>query len=96
LRFSKLERSPVRKTLENIPMSHPDPFTILQNAWSHASANAHLSSLVDLLPQGLAPHESSTADLHAGGGVVDVAPTHTDAALPDLVSLTGHDWFVHT
>jgi hypothetical protein len=52
--------------------------------------------LVDLLPHGLAPHESSTADLHAGGGVVDVAPTHTDAALPDLVSLTGHDWFVHT
>jgi hypothetical protein len=97
VQFSKLDRSAVvPNELENIPMSHPDFSTILDNASNHVSPNAHLPSLLDLVPQGLPPHESPTADLHAGGGIVDVAATHTDVTLPDLVSLTGHDWFVHT
>jgi hypothetical protein len=86
-------------------MSHPDLSTILDNATSHASSNAHLPSLVDLLPQGLppshsspadpqAPNSHSQADLHAGGGIIDHASAHAEGTLPDLVTLTGHDWFV--
>jgi hypothetical protein len=93
-----------RNKLENIPMSHPDFSSILDTASTHASANAHLPSLIDLVPQGLPSHDSgsqapnshSQADLHVAGGILDVAPTHTDVTLPDVVSLTGHDWFVHT
>jgi hypothetical protein len=89
-------------------MSKPDLSTILDNAMSHASSNAHLPSLADLLPQtqGIppshaaagdqAPNAHSQADLHAGAGIIDHAATHTDVTLPDLVSLTGHDWFVHS
>lgn len=89
-------------------MSKPDLSTILENAMSHASSNAHLPSLADLLPQtqgvplsnaaagDQAPNAHSQADLHAGGGIIEHAATHADVTLPDLVSLTGHDWFVHS
>lgn len=88
-------------------MSQPDLSTILENAMSHASTDAHLPSLADLLPetQGVppspqqpsrAPDSHSQADLHAGAGIIDHAATHAHGTLPDLVSLTGHDWFVHS
>jgi hypothetical protein len=85
-------------------MSMPD----LSNLLSHVSAspNAHLPTLVDLVPQGLPsnsspttqePNSHSQADAHAGAGLVDHAADNAHApSLPDLVSLTGHDWFVHS
>jgi hypothetical protein len=89
-------------------MSKPDLSTILDNATSHASSNAHLPSLADLVPQtqgvpstlaapaDQAPNSHAQADAHAGGGIIDHAAVHSDATLPDLVSLTGHDWFIHS
>jgi hypothetical protein len=89
-------------------MSKPDLSTILDNATSHASSNAHLPSLADLVPQtqgvpsslaGAAdqlPNSHAQADAHAGGGIIGQAAAHTDVTLPDLVSLTGHDWFIHS
>ncbi len=89
-------------------MSQPDLSTILENAMNHAFTDAHLPSLADLLPetQGVPPSHATTAaqapdshsqaDLHAGAGIIDHAATHAHGTLPDLVSLTGHDWFVHS
>jgi hypothetical protein len=87
-------------------VSKPDLSTILQNAENHVSANAHLPTLTDLLPQGLPPsHWSPTnpqepntthsqAESHAGDGIVDHALDHAQSTLPDLTSLTGHEWFL--
>jgi hypothetical protein len=86
-------------------MSMPDLSTLLSKV--PASPNAHLPNLIDLVPQGFPPsHFSSTdpqepnshsrANLHAGGGIIDHASAHAQGTLPDLVSLTGHDWFIHS
>jgi hypothetical protein len=43
------------------------------------------------------PNGNSNAPDHAGGGIINDATGNADthATLPDLITLTGHDWFFH-
>jgi hypothetical protein len=79
----------------------------LTTAMSHASSGAPAPDLADLLPQTQGvpptspgsdptPDAHSVADLHAGSGLIGDAATHAQGTLPDVVTLTGHDWFVHS
>jgi hypothetical protein len=80
----------------------------LSTAMSHNSnSNASVPGFADLLPQTQGvppsspgsdptPDSHSQADMHAGAGIIDHATMHAQGTLPDVVSLTGHDWFVHS
>jgi hypothetical protein len=73
-------------------VSLPDLETLLANLSAHGGSAPHASP-EDLNPT--LPPTSEAGD-HAGQGI-ETAMTHVpdQVTLPDLVSLTGHDFFFH-
>ena len=71
----------------------PDLATLLANAASHGSPSDNSGQAGDVHPTLPA---TSLAGEHAGQGI-DVAVSHVpdQVTLPDLVNLTGHDFFFH-
>ena len=72
----------------------PDLATLLANAAAHGSQSDNSGQSGDVHPT---LPTTSLAGEHAGQGI-DVAASHVadhPVTLPDLVNLTGHDFFFH-
>ena len=97
--MSRPDPSTILDTAANHASSHahlPDLSDLIPTSVGPSQANAHMSDPSDLvLPT------QSHAEGHAGEGIetatshIDTALTHTDVTLPELSSLTRHDFFWH-
>jgi hypothetical protein len=95
--MSKPDPSTILQNAQNHASSDahlPDLSTLWQNASNNAPTDptSH-EHWTPTNPQ--TPNSLSQADLHAGAGIINDASGQVDshATLPDLVTLTGHDWF---